>query len=238
MRKVTRILRSRVAAAIACSAVVLTAGVALAAIPDANGVIHACYGNANGEARLVDSAANCKNNEMATFWGQTGPQGPQGASGPQGPKGDPGPQGPPGPAVGGAADTTYSSDTGIICDDFCTEGSIAVGPGSWFIQADIWMECQDGFARGGFAHDCVDEEPHAICEITADGAKLTGSQLWASDTEAFYELPSFSMHRAVSFSVPRTLELRCRDAGESEYVGRDMSLTAIRLGALSQHPGP
>lgn len=66
-------------------------------IPDSGGVIHACYSNSNGSVRLVDSAANCKNNETAITWNQTGAAGPQGAVGPQGPAGPTGPQGTPGP---------------------------------------------------------------------------------------------------------------------------------------------
>ncbi len=50
-------------------------------IPDASGVIHACYSNSKGEVRLVESASDCKNNETAIAWNQTGPQGPQGPQG-------------------------------------------------------------------------------------------------------------------------------------------------------------
>ena len=59
-----------------------------AAIPDASGVIHACY-RANGNLRLVDKSS-CTSSETALTWNQTGPQGPAGA---------PGPQGAPGPAA-------------------------------------------------------------------------------------------------------------------------------------------
>ena len=48
--------------------------IALAAIPDASGVIHACY-TSKGTVRVVNSAADCKNNETALPWNQTGPQG-------------------------------------------------------------------------------------------------------------------------------------------------------------------
>jgi hypothetical protein len=67
-----------------------------AAIPDANGVIHACYMASDGSLRLVNAAADCKKNETALAWSQTGPQGPQGIQGPQGPQGPQGVQGPQG----------------------------------------------------------------------------------------------------------------------------------------------
>ncbi len=69
-----------------------------AAIPDANGIIHACY-RSNGNLRLVDRSG-CTNQETTLSWNQSGPPGPQGAAGPQGEAGPPGtagPQGPPGP---------------------------------------------------------------------------------------------------------------------------------------------
>jgi hypothetical protein len=91
-------------AGLASLAVVVVA-VVQAAIPDASGVIHACY-RANGNLRLVDKS-NCTSGETALTWNQTGPQGPAGGFGPQGapgPAGTPGPQGQPGtPGPGGIA---------------------------------------------------------------------------------------------------------------------------------------
>lgn len=98
--------------ALAAAGVALLLGgggvVALAAIPDANGVIHACYGRTgvlrviDPSARGSDSLANrCSNNETPVSFEQKGPQGlqgPRGATGAQGPKGDPGSTGPQGPA--------------------------------------------------------------------------------------------------------------------------------------------
>jgi hypothetical protein len=68
----------------------LVGGIAYAAIPDANGVIHGCVSNSTGGLRAVDPAASspslsaCKNNETAVDWNQ---QGPTGATGPAGPPG-------------------------------------------------------------------------------------------------------------------------------------------------------
>src|ERR1700761_8945264 len=79
-------------ATISISLVIGGAGSAavLAAIPDANGVIHACYrtnGNAQtvGSVRIINSPTQtCNNNEAPITWNQTGPQGPAGPTGPQG----------------------------------------------------------------------------------------------------------------------------------------------------------
>lgn len=64
-------------------------------IPNSNGVIHSCY-KSNGDLKVVESAAACKNNETHLTWNQTGvagPVGPQGPTGPQGLQGATGAQG-------------------------------------------------------------------------------------------------------------------------------------------------
>jgi hypothetical protein len=97
-------------------ALALAGGIAYASIPDSNGTIHACLQQTQGQVRIIDPAQQqCRSNEVAISWsqtgpqgppgpqgpkGDTGPQGPQGATGPQGAKGDTGPQGPQGPAGG------------------------------------------------------------------------------------------------------------------------------------------
>jgi hypothetical protein len=81
----------------AVAALVGVVAVAQAAIPDGNGVIHACY-SSNGVLRVVDTGAGdaCKSNEAGLDWNQQGVQGPAGPQGEQGPAGPAGPQGPAG----------------------------------------------------------------------------------------------------------------------------------------------
>lgn len=78
----------------------LVGAVALAAIPDAGGMLTGCYDKENGKLRLIDAQAskNCRKDERQITWNQTGPQGLPGVAGPKGDKGDPGPQGPAGTA--------------------------------------------------------------------------------------------------------------------------------------------
>ena len=87
MRRWGRSTLTGIAAGVAVLA--LGGGVALATIPGAGGVIHACYGKLGGAVRVVDTAT-CRATENPLTWNQTGPQGPMG---PQGPKGAEGPQG-------------------------------------------------------------------------------------------------------------------------------------------------
>lgn len=103
----------------AIAALLLSTGIAAAAIPDQTGLIHGCYAK-GGDFRLIDAPREqCKVGEKAVQWNQTGPQGPvgqagpegpvgpqgpagaTGAEGPAGPQGQPGPQGPVGPSGAG-----------------------------------------------------------------------------------------------------------------------------------------
>ncbi|MFC6134695.1 hypothetical protein [Streptomyces spororaveus] len=72
------------------------AGVAVASIPDSDGVIHGCIGQGTGTVRVIDSAQQQCLPQLETplNWNQSGPPG---SSGPPGPAGSPGPSGPPGP---------------------------------------------------------------------------------------------------------------------------------------------
>jgi hypothetical protein len=94
--------RWRLLALGAGAVLVVSVGIAYAAIPDSNGVIHGCYVSGQGQLRVIDTAKakeSCKNNETAISWNQQGPKGDKGDTGPQGPqgvKGDTGPQGPQG----------------------------------------------------------------------------------------------------------------------------------------------
>jgi hypothetical protein len=80
------------------AALIISAGVAYATIPDSTGQYHACVSDGQGLVRIIDHGAdeNCKQNERHVHWGQTGPPGPAGPAGPQGETGPAGPQGPQG----------------------------------------------------------------------------------------------------------------------------------------------
>lgn len=87
----TRSIGAVAAAAFALGLAVATLGVA-SAIPDGNGVFHACVSKSSGTVRIVETA--CKSSETAASWNATGPQGATGAQGPAGPQGVAGERGP------------------------------------------------------------------------------------------------------------------------------------------------
>lgn len=74
------------AVAIGTAILMVLGGAAFAAIPDGDGVFHACVDRV-GNVRLVEGGAECRSNETAVTWNHTGPQGPSGETGPQGPAG-------------------------------------------------------------------------------------------------------------------------------------------------------
>ena len=80
---------------------VAASGLAVAAIPSRNGVIHACYKKTGGALRVV-SGGKCPKGSRALAWNQRGLTGGRGATGPPGstgPQGTPGAKGDAGTAV-------------------------------------------------------------------------------------------------------------------------------------------
>jgi hypothetical protein len=130
-----------------------------AAIPDANGVIQACYSGATGAVRVIDAAlASCRSNELAIQWnvqGAAGPQGPAGptgatgatgATGPAGPTGATGatgatgPQGPAGVALAWArvaADGSIDRDSGNITVAKVNTGTYCVGVAGGTVRSAV-----------------------------------------------------------------------------------------------------
>lgn len=148
----------------AALAVAAAGGIAYASIPDANGVIHACY-SANGTGipggtplKIVDTA--CTNGQAEITWGQVGPQGPAGEKGDPGEKGDKGDPGEPGaPGISGAY-ANYAADWEPIGEGLTrTVASVTVPAGSYVLNAVVkaldiedfeYLQC--GFFAPGTGH--------------------------------------------------------------------------------------
>lgn len=108
-QRARRVVRRRgMYAAIIAGLLVLALGTnAFADIPDNGQVFHGCVltgesrgfdlfpSSQPGSLRLIDTSRGqqCRPNEQAVTWNQTGPQGPSGPSGPTGPTGPTGPAG-------------------------------------------------------------------------------------------------------------------------------------------------
>jgi hypothetical protein len=120
---------------------IVAAGTATAtavAIPDSNGVIHGCYGKVNGQLRVVDRAADCRNNERPLKWNERGPAGAAGQPGTAGAPGAQGPIGPRGPAGSpgllsiqrvSASNVPHDSFNGHSATATCPAGTKLLGGG-------------------------------------------------------------------------------------------------------------
>jgi hypothetical protein len=123
MRRVSLRSRRRTLAVTGGAAVLLAvgAGIAIASIPDASGAIHACYKTAHGQARIVESAADCRSSETAIEWNQRGVAGP------------PGPPGMPGSTIsytnGYSEHVTVPPGSFRFANAICPTGTLLVGGG-------------------------------------------------------------------------------------------------------------
>jgi len=144
MRLITNVPRSALAAA--GVALLLGGGgvAALAAIPGANGVIHACYSRSTGVLRVINSdghssrTRHCAGNEASLAFNQKGPKGARGPQGPQGDTGPSGTQGDPGagPSTGPTIYSAHSS--GVSVPNAYTQVlSVTLPPGSYALQAKL-----------------------------------------------------------------------------------------------------
>jgi hypothetical protein len=121
-------------------------GVALASIPGASGVIHACRKNSTGEIRVIDSATQtCPSGTVPLNWSQTGPQGAAGAKGQAG--------------VSGYVVVRYSEAVQGT-DRFgaavaCPTGKVATG---W----DAWATDANGRATGNVALGILSQNGDAM----------------------------------------------------------------------------
>lgn len=104
MSRFPRLRRPSPAVVVAFVAVALAiGGFAFAAIPDRNGVIHACYKKKKGALRVVSSSRKCSRRERALAWNRRGRPGLRGRTGARGRTGRTGRAGATGPAGGALA---------------------------------------------------------------------------------------------------------------------------------------
>ena len=150
-------MRRKLLLLIAVALLALAGGIAYASIPDAAGVIHACYRTDSGAVRLIDVPdQTCLDGEVAIQWnirGDIGPAGPPGATGPAGPPGETGPtgpQGPAGPAGPGSLNWrgAYDGSKSYAVDDAVSDDG-----SSWVATAQVAAACQptDPFCLSGNA---------------------------------------------------------------------------------------
>ena len=134
-----KLIRPAAVAVAIFGALAVAGGIAYATIPDASGVIHACY-NKTGQGALrvidTDKAQTCQSSEAPLNWSQTGPQGPQGLQGPQGPIGPTGATGPTGPSDVYSVDGYGAGFKSIPFQTLVTLATTTLPAGSYFVEAE------------------------------------------------------------------------------------------------------
>jgi hypothetical protein len=219
----TRYLARRRLLVVASAVVVaaIAAGLAYAAIPDAHGLIHACY-SPNGstatngtQLNIVDAdRASCSKGQQAISWNQTGPAGRDGRDGLDGAKGDKGDKGDPGVPGPSDAYANYGDGVHTIGDGLTqTVASVTVPAGSYVLSATVAagqidsgpedLQCQ--FVAGGAVHGVV-----ALLQANGRSAIIGDATVTNSTNPIF---------------------LRCQaEGGESEASGE---LIAIHVGTVT-----
>jgi hypothetical protein len=199
----------------------LVGGVAYAAIPDAAGVIHACFKTDSGQLRVSDSGS-CNPSETELSWSQEGPPGPPGPQGVQGPQGPAGPAGP-----GGDVLTTLNDDNLGL--------PIPIAP----INVPVTIAALP-VAAGSYAIDAVLNVDNATFDPNFVGCSLIAG---ADSDRAFASLAGqtdpadqarLALRTAHTFAQAGEVELRC--SGLADAIGTRIRITAVRAASLTIVP--
>jgi len=223
--------RSGSIATVVLVALLASVGVAYAAIPSADGVIHACYNassNPSGSVRVIDTeaGAKCAKNEKPLSFNQTGPAGPQGPAGPAGPTGLTGPQGEPGPAGVSTATFAFTTVHVALPEAFTKVVAKNLPAGSWAIVATVNTSAFGPISGGDNIRD-------VNCELR-NGADFIGG---ATDRRAIpvddHVYRSLSMNGGAQ--VPAgggEVSLWCNSQGGTETV-QHAQMMMIQVGGFS-----
>jgi hypothetical protein len=235
--------------AITTAGVLATVGLAYAAIPSSDGVIHSCYNagsNSSGQLRVVDSeaGAKCAKNEKVLDFNQKGPKGDKGDKGDACLSSDPACVGPRGPAGKDGADGT----AGLNGKDGVDGKDGAPGPAG--ATSDAWvaavgfvnittdrMVLQKAVPAGNYIISFVatlfngDSDSQTTgCRLINNGdetlVRLDGSTS-ASEEESY--LQDINIETALRAGQPTTLQINCGGYGVAV---RRAVLTARTVGTI------
>ena len=183
-------------------ALLVVGGIAYATIPDAGGVIHACYQKNQGTLRVIDTdkAQTCASSESPLNWSQTGQQGPPGPTGPS---------------------DIWSVDgynAGLKSLPFQTPVDLAttstLPAGSYFVQAETEAENIQSLSTAYFC-DLVDSS------TTYQETRVTSSD-WVT----------IPVQAVVTLASPDTISLQCEAANTPGTEAFNWQLAAIKVGTV------
>lgn len=234
----------------------VAAAVAVAAIPDSNGVIHACYQtNTAGQPvaapnlRIIDPASQSCSSvagagpaEREIDWNQsgpagpTGPQGPAGQNGQNGQNGTPGQTGPQGPPVTVAAGHTLTLSGGQV---------ITVGQSNGVtIQQPPLKHVVGGASLNGGGTGLTFEDLLAVSFATVGGSSSAGSGGGAGKVK-FHDIsitkyidkssPKLALYCANGKHIPK-VTIALRKAGKTylTYTLTDVVISTYQTGGSAE----
>jgi len=192
MRPLRRLLPSP-SVSLALIAVVLSAtGLAVAAIPDSKGVIHACYAKSDGALRVV-SGKTCAAGEKKLAWnrqGRQGNRGPRGLKGDHGQPGQPGQTGSPGASAligrinsipANLAGVKFGAPNGTSTASDSSDAVDELAPNAAFTAKDLHAHFQassTGDDQNATLQVALEDETHGIalvCTVTSGSDCNSGS---------------------------------------------------------------
>jgi len=118
--------------------------------------------------------------------------------------------------TGPKALTLRIADTGQICNVSCTEGSLALTPGTWAITAKITVTQNVG-----------GERLYVFCELHAGGLEdSAGTQVFG---DAYYTNDTLPMQLLATYTDNANASVNCGDGDVGSAFGSSLSIIAIRV---------
>ncbi|HEX6383383.1 MAG TPA: hypothetical protein VF177_01825 [Anaerolineae bacterium] len=180
--------------------------VAYATIPDAGGVIHACYDPGNRMLRVIDTEAGevCRPQDGALSWNQTGPQGPEGLRGPS----------------DGYVVRLLPFEAKNLDNQNVNVLSLSLPAGDYIVSASVRVDrTQPGTSS-------------VFCDLRVGGGPFpTGYHEVLDGTDAVATMAATS---GLSLPSAEMVHLTCEAIGDDGTFATLAGLTAIRVGTLTR----
>lgn len=186
-------------------------GVVTATVPDAAGVIHACFEPGKSALRVIDTEAGetCRPQEMALSRNQAGPQGPPGPAGPEGPRG---------PSDGYVS--SLRGGPGIAVGDLVNVLSLSLPAGDYMVAATALVQRD----RAGTSS--------VVCDFKVGGGPFgTG---YVESLDGVEDAATMAATNGISVSEGEMVHLTCFAIGDEGSRVTHADLTATRVGALTR----
>jgi hypothetical protein len=190
--------------------VFLHAGLAIASIPDASGVFHACYQKSSGTMRIIDTAkASCKKAETEITWSQ---QGPAGQTGPRGPS----------DAYLKDQRSSFSAITISQTQPTTILTLSALPPGTYVVTA-----------TAAIVATATTTSVTTVCALAdgADGRLSDSIQVTNGQGSGVNAFADIALTTAFTFATTDDVKIRCQTTGDNTQ-SQPSAITAIKVGDL------